>query len=360
LSLNWQENICLFLVATVQSIGGAIIFGYCVYLVWRDQFVHPIANGFTLGDVMVYFAYLAKLWEPLTRLTGVSPAIQKGAAGAKRVFDVLDQRETIIDSPDGTGLPRRPRRLVMDDVSFAYLPGQAVLQGVSLQIEPGEMVGFVGPSGAGKSTLLHLLPRFYDPHSGAIRLDGFDARQIKVADLRRHIALVPQESPILPGTIAQNIAFGSPGACREEIRQAAHLAGAAPFIEALLDGYDTEVAEGGVNLSGGQRQRLAIARALLADAPLLVLDEPTSALDAHQAQLVTQTLLSLKGERTIVLVSHRLATVALCDRIFVLDQGKVVEQGKHQELMAAGGLYYRMVQQQFSPDIPPTTFPQAA
>jgi len=282
----------------------------------------------------------------------VSPAIQGGVAGAERVFEILDQEDTIRDAPDAISLPRRPRALELENVCFEYAADRPILREVGVTIEPGQMVAFVGPSGAGKSTLLSLLPRFYDPTAGTVKLDGYDARQVKLADLRRHVALVPQDSPILAGTIAQNIAFGAPNATHRQIRLAARLAGAASFIEQMPDGYDTQISEGGGNLSGGQRQRLAIARALLGKAPILVLDEPTSALDPQQERLVTETLHSLRGKRTIILVTHRLGTVAECDQIFVLEKGRVVESGTHEKLMGGLGLYQRMVQEQATLNTP--------
>jgi ABC-type multidrug transport system fused ATPase/permease subunit len=223
------------------------------------------------------------------------------------------------------------------------------------------MVAFVGPSGVGKSTLLNLLPRFYDPTAGAMRLDGIDARTVRLADLRRHVALVLQESVILPTTVAENIAYGQSLAPRWQIERAAELAGAADFIKQLPHGYDTQIAEGGSNLSGGQRQRISIARALLTEAPFVVLDEPTSALDPHHEQVVTESLRSLKGTRTIILVSHRLSTVADCDQIFVMEGGRIVERGTHDQLVAMRARYYTMAKQQRLVDaFPEMPLPRAA
>ena len=214
-----------------------------------------------------------------------------------------------------------------------------MLRGITATIEPGEMVAFVGASGAGKTTLLNLLPRFYDPTGGSIALDGHDLRDIRLADVRHHVALVPQDSPAVVGTIAENIAFGNPRASRSQIREAAELAGAADFIAELPQGYDTPLTESGQNLSGGQRQRLAIARALLTDAPILVLDEPTSGLDRRHELSLVKTLHHLKRRHTVVLVTHSLASVERADRIYFLQDGRIAEQGTHEELLNRGGPY---------------------
>jgi subfamily B ATP-binding cassette protein MsbA len=209
------------------------------------------------------------------------------------------------------------------------------------------MVAFVGSSGVGKSTLLNLLPRFFDPTEGAVLLDDHDLRDLKLVSVRQHVALVAQENPILPTTIAENIAYGRPEATREEIEAAAAMAGADQFIDHLADGYETRITESGQNLSGGQRQRIAIARALLTEAPFIVFDEPTSALDPLRERQFVDALRNLKGERTVILVSHRLSTVVDCDRIYVLDHGKIVECGSHRELLERRGTYWSMACQQF-------------
>jgi ATP-binding cassette subfamily B protein len=234
----------------------------------------------------------------------------------------------------------RSRTLTLHDVGFGYgADSGPVLRSVSACVLPGQMVAFIGPSGTGKSTLLNLLPRLYDPSNGFISLDGYDLRKIKLADVRRHVALVPQDSTILAASISENIAYGRPGATRNQIREAAEMSGAAEFIHNLPEGYDTIITEGGQNLSGGQRQRIAIARAVLSEAPILVLDEPTSSLDPHHEHLVMEMLSRLRKHRTIILVTHRIETVSECDQIFVMNSGRIVERGTHAQLMARGDQY---------------------
>jgi subfamily B ATP-binding cassette protein MsbA len=286
------------------------------------------------------------LYEPLNKLSASGTSFAGAREQVRRVFDVLDRDPIIADAADAAPLPRQARTLALEHVWFEYRDGAPVLQDIDVTIEPGQMVAFVGSSGVGKTTLLNLLPRFYDPTRGALKLDGLDARRVKIRDLRKHVALVLQEGVILPASVAENIAYGRPDSTDAQIRKAADLAGAASFIEKLPEKYDTQISESGGNLSGGQRQRIAIARALITEAPIMVLDEPTSALDPQHEQMITETLRDLKRSRTIILVSHRLSTVADCDQIFVMDEGRIVERGTHDALIAKRGLYFGMAKHQ--------------
>jgi ATP-binding cassette, subfamily B, bacterial len=319
-------------VGIILGLGGALILGYGGYLIQQ--------HSLTPGDLIIFTTYLSMMYDPLCQLTGAQLNLQSGLTSAKRVFDMLDQNAMVYDTPGALPLSVQPRTLRLNAISFHYSPQTPVLKDISLSIPPGTSVGLFGASGVGKSTLLNLLPRFYDPTEGTITLDGHDLREIRLKDLRRHMAFALQDAVILPTTVWENIAYGRPSATEADIREAARLAGAADFIENLPGGYQTQLNESGHNLSGGQRQRIAIARALLTEAPILILDEPTSAQDAHHEELLRQTLLQLRHERTIVVVSHRISTIKHCDLISVLDDGRIKEAGSHDELMRIKGVYY--------------------
>ena len=285
--------------------------------------------------------------QSLRQVTNLATVMSEGFTAARRLFAALDIEPEIREAADAEALPSGPVEVALDRVSFAYAGTDApTLDAVSLRVAPGETVALVGPSGGGKSTILSLLPRFYDVTAGAVRLNGIDIRQVRISDLRDHIALVTQEPFLFDDTIAANIAYGRPGATQAQIEDAARSAAAHDFITSLPDGYATRAGEAGLRLSGGQRQRIAIARAFLKDAPILLLDEATSALDTESEALVQAALERLMEGRATLMIAHRLSTVRNADRIYVIEAGRVVEEGTHDALVARGGLYARLARQQ--------------
>jgi ABC-type multidrug transport system fused ATPase/permease subunit len=303
-----------------------------------------VASGeMTIGALLVFAAFMSQLLEPVRDLGSLANATFRALAGAERVIELLDEEPQVTDSPTARSLGRARGALELDRVDFSY-PGaaQPALSGVDLRAAPGETVALVGPSGAGKSTLAKLLLRFYDPASGALRLDGHDLRDLRIASLRENVSLLLQESLVLHGSVGENIAIGRRGASQAEIEAAARAAGATEFIAALPDGYATDVGERGRLLSGGQRQRLAIARALIADAPVLILDEPSTGLDAGAKAALVDPLRTLMLDRTTLVISHDLLTTRDADLILVFEAGRVVERGRHEDLIERGGLYARL------------------
>jgi ABC-type multidrug transport system fused ATPase/permease subunit len=292
-------------------------------------------GGLTLGGMLVFIAYLTKLYGPVRDLSSLSNTVFKALAGAERVIELLDERPRVTDG--AVELDRVRGALELDDVWFAY-DDEPVLKGVTLRAAPGERIALVGASGAGKSTIARMLLRFGDPAHGAVRLDGHDLRDLRLASLRRNVAVLLQETLVLHGSVRENITYARPNASNAEIEAAARAAGAHEFIERLPGGYDADLGERGRRLSGGQRQRIAIARALLADAPVLVLDEPTTGLDAALAASIGD----LMRDRTTLVISHDLLLTRDADLILVLDDGEVVERGRHDELLAAGGPYWSL------------------
>jgi ATP-binding cassette, subfamily B, bacterial len=305
--------------------------------------VTAVAGGrMTLGTLLVVLAYLSSLYGPIRALARLARTLARGAASRERILEVLDSGEVVPEAPDPVPAAPPRRGLALRGVWFAYAEGAPVLRHLDLEVAAGERVCVVGPTGAGKSTLLALLLRFYDPEAGAVELDGVDLRRLELASLRRQIALVPQDPWMLDGTIADNLAFGRPGATPEALEAAARAAFLDDVVSRLPDGWNTQVGEGGVRLSGGQRRRVALARAILRDASVLLLDEPTSGLDAASEQAVLDALDRAAEGRTVLVVSHRLGLAARADRVVVLDGGRVVEQGPPAELLAAGGAYARL------------------
>jgi ATP-binding cassette, subfamily B, bacterial len=296
----------------------------------------------SLGTLLVVLAYLSSLYGPIRALARLARTLARGAASRERVLEVLDSGEVVpaAAEPRPAGPPRRG--LALRGVWFGYAEGATVLRHLDLEVAAGERVCVVGPTGAGKSTLLALLLRFYDPDAGAIELDGTDLRDLELGSLRRQLALVPQDPWMLDGTIADNVGFGRPGATRERLEAVVAQTGVHELIQRLPDGWDTQIGEGGVRLSGGQRRRVALARAILRDASVLLLDEPTSGLDAASEQAVLDALDLAAEGRTVLSVSHRLSLADRADRVVVLDGGRVVEQGPPGELLAVGGAYARL------------------
>jgi ATP-binding cassette, subfamily B, bacterial len=304
---------------------------------------HVLYGSMSIGGLVVVLAYLAALYAPLETLANLSSGFAAAAARARRVFQVLEAGEEVREAPGAWALSGRARGQVrLEAVTVGYEPGRPVLEEVSLEAGPGETIALVGPTGAGKSSLVSLIPRFLDPWQGRVSLDGVDVRTLTLASLRAQVAVVLQEPFLLPLSVAENIAYGRPGADRAEIVAAAVAANADEFIERLPAGYDTVLSESGATLSGGQRQRLALARAFLKDAPVLILDEPTSALDAATEATVMEAAARLMRGRTTFIIAHRLSTVRRADRIAVLEAGRVVEAGSHRALLAAGGLYQHL------------------
>lgn len=304
-----------------------------------------VGGSLSVADIVGFFMYLGLFYSPLATLARIFEDVQSALAGAERVFEVLDADDNIKDEPDAVDIGKADGEVVFDDVTFSYNGDGStpVLDHVSFSAKKGEMIAIVGPTGVGKTTTVSLLERFYDVNGGSIRLDGRDIRTITTSSLRRNIALVLQDVFLFNGTIAENIAFGKPGATRAEIEAAAKVARADEFIRETDDGYDTVVGERGMRLSGGQKQRIAIARAVLCDAPVLVLDEATSSVDNETEADIATAINSLAGSRTIIVIAHRLSTVRRADRIIVLKDGRVAEQGSHDELVAAGGEYAKML-----------------
>ena len=310
---------------------------------------HEVLNGrMTPGMMITFYLSLGMFYMPLQRLTDLAAVIANAGAAIERIFDIFDIAPDIADAPDADALPDRiAGRVTLRNVSFGYDPEVPILKGLNLDIQPGEVVAFVGPSGAGKSTLVNLIPRFYDVTKGQILVDGQDIASVKVKSLRNAIGMVLQDNILFTGTIKDNILYGRPGASDDEIVAAAVAANASHFIEALPDGYETEIGERGTKLSGGQKQRLAITRAFLRDPRILILDEATSALDSESEKLIQNALNKLMIGRTTLIIAHRLSTIMYADKIVTMADGKIVEVGSHTELLAKRGLYYHLYKAQF-------------
>lgn len=336
----WLGGIYHPTVEAVLSLGTVVVVGF--------GGIMALEGILSVGDIVRFLLYLTLFYAPIATLVTSVDSLLQAVAGAERVFDLLDAEPEIKDKPAALRLPAAKGHLVFENVTFSYDKASPVLEDISFAIAPGEMVAFVGPTGVGKTTISSLITRFYDPNSGRIKFDGVDLRDIELASLRSQMSVVPQEVFLFNGTIAENIAYGRPDATPEELIQAAKKAYIHDFIASLPQGYASLVGERGILLSGGQKQRLAIARALLRNTPLLILDEATASVDMEAEKQIQKAIQQLAGTRTLLVIAHRLSTVRRADKIIVLDDTNIVEQGSHEELLAKAGLYARLCASQIA------------
>jgi subfamily B ATP-binding cassette protein MsbA len=337
----WRNTLLLTVAELLSGIGQFLALAYGAWLICQH-------DDFTTGRLFAFLGLLAMLYTPIVRVVESNTVIQKGVTAMEKIFAVLDTQPHIPENDALPALPRVRGKVEFRDVSFGYRIGQATLDHVSFTVQPGEMIALVGPSGAGKSTIITLLARFYDPSAGEVLIDDKRIAQYNVQSVRRQIGIVMQDNILFSGTIGDNIRYGRQDATQEEIIAAARAANAHDFILQLRNGYDSRVGERGVSLSGGQRQRVAIARVLLKDPRILILDEATSALDSQAEKLIQDATEKLMRNRTAIVIAHRLSTVVNANRIFVMDQGRIVATGTHAELLARPGLYRDLYQLQFA------------
>ncbi len=332
--LTVRQTLFTLLVNTITAAGSAGVFGYGFYLVFQGRL--------DIGKLIVLLSYLAAIYQPLEQISGSVGVLHTELVALRSSFQLLDTAPEISEDPHAVDLGRARGAVAYENVSFSYRGRKDTLHEISFEAAPGERVAIVGPTGAGKTTLMSLLLRFYDPRDGRILLDGVDLRKVKLRSLREQITVVLQEPLLFSGTIAENIRYGRLDASMEDIVQAAKSAGAHDFIERLPNGYDTQLGERGASLSGGERQRICVARAFIKDAPILILDEPTSSIDSRTEAIILDSLERLMAGRTSFMIAHRLSTVRHADKIVVVDRGRVVEQGTHDELVARDGLYRQL------------------
>ena len=319
------------LVDIIVAIGTALVLWFGARM--------ALVGTLSAGSLVVFIMYLGKMYKPMQELSKMTDSYAKASMGYERIREILQTDGDVQDLPGAQPAPRFKGAIEFDDVSFGYKPDALVLKDIRFRIEPGQTAALVGPTGAGKSTIVSLIPRFYDTSSGVVKIDGHDVRRFTQKSLRQQISFVLQETLLFHGTVWHNIAYGKPDATRAEILKAAELANAQEFIDKMPNGYDTIVGERGVTLSGGQRQRIAIARAIIRNSPILILDEPSSGLDASSEMLVFEALDRLMQDKTAIVIAHRLTTIRRADIIFVIKDGQIVEQGRHEELLNSSGLY---------------------
>lgn len=329
-----------------EMLVGLVILSTPILVTWYG--VHQIIqNRLTIGELTQFLLYLNMFYGPIQRLSDLNVVLANSLAAIERIFEYFEIQPHVIESPDARIIKKVDGFIKFENVCFEYEPGIQVIKNVSFEILPGEKVAFVGPSGSGKSTLANLVPRFYDPQSGIIRLDGIDLKKIKLQSLREHIGIVNQDTIFFSGTVRENLLLANPTAIPSDINQALQAANAYEFVEELSEGLWTELGERGVTLSGGQKQRLAIARAFLKNPKILILDEATSALDSRSEHLIQEALDELLKGRTSIIIAHRLSTVINADKIIVLDRGEIVDIGTHAQLLERGGLYSQLYHEQF-------------
>jgi ABC-type multidrug transport system fused ATPase/permease subunit len=334
IAITWQQSLFSVVVSTITILGTALV------VIVGGRFV--MSGKLTIGELTVVISYLAAVYGPLSAIAHTTGQLQGALAGTKRVRAMFAILPETIEAPDAIDAVDIKGDIRVEDVGFTYPNGARVLHDISFEAKPGEVIALVGLTGAGKTTLVSLIPRFYDPTVGRVTIDGVDVRRYRVRSLREKIAIVLQDPVLFAGTIADNLRYGRLDATDEEIEQAARAAHAHEFIARMPKGYQTEIAQAGGSLSGGERQRLSVARAILKNAPILILDEPTSSLDSISEEIVFAALRRLRAGRTTIVIAHRLSTVRDADRILVLDGGEIAAQGRHEELLKSSQLYRRM------------------